>query len=67
MSTFAERLAATTARARYMGVNTIDLTDLFTVEVGGQTEDIVITRETAEYLHARLGDLLGYVCTEEST
>lgn len=57
--TFEERLAAVRARARYMGVNTIDLTDLFTVEIGGQAEDVVITHETAEYLHQQLSDLLG--------
>jgi hypothetical protein len=59
MSTFEERLAAVTARARYMGVNTIDLTDLFTVEIGGQAEDVVITTATAEYLYDQLGLLLG--------
>lgn len=52
-------LAAVTARARYIGINTIDFTDLFTVEIGGQDEDVVITRETAEHLRYQLNFLLG--------
>jgi hypothetical protein len=60
METFAERLAAITARARYMGVNTVDMTDLFTVEIGGQDEDVIITTETAEYLYQQLAYLLGH-------
>lgn len=59
-ATFEERLAAVQARARYMGVNTIDMTDLLTVEIGGQEEDVVITMETAEYLYRQLGFLLGH-------
>jgi hypothetical protein len=55
-----ERLAAVRARARYMGVNTIDMTDLLTVEIGGQEEDVVITMETAEYLYRQLGFILGH-------
>jgi hypothetical protein len=60
MSGFDERVAAIRARARYMGVNTVDLTDLFTVEIGGQDEDVIITTETARYLHRQLTDLLGH-------
>lgn len=59
MTTFDEAVAALTARARFMTVNTIDLTDLLTVEIGGQDEDVVITRATAEYLYDQLGFLLG--------
>jgi hypothetical protein len=58
--TFEERVAAVAARARYMGINTVDLTDLFTVEIGGQEEDVIITTETAEYLYRQLADLLGH-------
>jgi hypothetical protein len=54
-----EALAALQARARYMGVNTVDFTDLFTVEIGGQDEDVIITTETAEYLYAQLACVLG--------
>lgn len=60
MTSFEERLKKITARARYMGVNTVDMTDLFTVEIGGQEEDVIITRDTAEYLYRQLGDLLGH-------
>jgi len=56
---FAERVAAVAARARFVTVNTVDLTDLFTVEICGQAEDVIITTETAEYLWTKLGDLLG--------
>ena len=47
------------ARAQFMTVNTIDFTDLLTVEVGGQDTDVIITMETAEYLYTQLGFLLG--------
>lgn len=61
---FEERVAATRARARFMTVNSIDFTDLFTFEVGGYDEDVVITTETAEYLHHQLGMLLGKPCAD---
>lgn len=47
-------------RARMMTVNTVDLTDLFTVEIGGMDLDVIITPETAEYLYRQLGLLLGH-------
>jgi hypothetical protein len=51
-------------RARYMGVDSVEFFDskpasFFTVEVGGQEDDIIITRETAEYLWDKLGWVLG--------
>lgn len=55
----AERVAELRARAAYMGINTIDLTDLFTVEIGGQDGDVIITTETAEHLYHQLTFLLG--------
>lgn len=46
------------ARARYMGANSIDGTDLITVEVGGQDEDVILTHDSALYLYRQLGMLL---------
>ena len=46
-----------------MTVNSVDFTDgqLFTVEIEGHESDVVISRETAEYLYAQLGFLLGHI------
>jgi hypothetical protein len=54
-----EIVTALRKRARFMTVNTIDFTDLLTVEVGGFEGDVVITTETAEYLYNQLACVLG--------
>jgi hypothetical protein len=52
------------ARAQMLIPDSIEGTDLITVEVGGQPEDIIITRENAEYLHWKLALILGLPCEE---
>lgn len=54
------------ARAQRLIPDTVEGTDLITVEVGGQSGDIILTREYAEYLHWKLALILGLPC-EEST
>ena len=60
----AETEAALRARARMIIPDTIEGTDLFTVEVGGYDGDVILTRENAEYLHWKLALILG-PCKEE--
>lgn len=51
------------ARAQRLIPDSIEGTDLITVEVGGQPEDIILTREYAEYLHWKLALILGLPCS----
>lgn len=60
----AETEAALRARARMLIPDSIEGTDLITVEVGGQPEDIIITREDAVYLHWKLALILGLPCED---
>jgi hypothetical protein len=46
--------------------DSIEGTDLITVEVGGQPEDIILTRKDAEYLHWKLALILGLPCEDQS-
>jgi len=56
--------AALRARARRLIPDSIEGTDLITVEVGGLPDDIILTPEYAEYLHWKLALLLGLPCEE---
>lgn len=47
------------ARAQRLIPDTVEGTDLITVEVQGQSEDVILTREYAEYLHWKLALILG--------
>jgi len=58
--------AALRARAQRLIPDTIMGTDLITVEVGGQPEDIILTPEFAEYLHWKLALCLGLPCEDET-
>ena len=49
-------------RARHIGADSIDGTDLITVEVGGMSTDVILTREGAEYLHWKLALILDLPC-----
>ena len=53
-------------RARRMIADSIDGTDLITVEIGGQPDDVILTREDAKYLHWKLALLLDLPCEQES-
>jgi hypothetical protein len=57
--------AALRARAQILIPDTIVGTDLITVEVGGQSEDIILTQEDAKYLHYKIASILGLPCWEE--
>lgn len=59
--------AALRARARILIPDTIEGTDLITVEVGGQPEDLIITQEHAKYLHYKIASILGLDCWEETS
>lgn len=50
------------ARARMIIPDSIEGTDLITVEVGGYPGDVILTQENAEYLHHKLAMLLGLPC-----
>lgn len=52
------------ARAQRLIPDTIMGTDLITVEVAGQPDDIIITQEYAAYLHWKLALILGLPCEE---
>ena len=56
--------AALRARAQMLIPDTIVGTDLITVEVGGQPEDIILTPDGAKYLHWKLALILGLPCEE---
>jgi len=56
--------AALRARAQRLIPDSIYGTDLITVEVGGLPDDIILTREYAEYLHWKLALVLGLPCEE---
>ena len=56
--------AALRARAQILIPDTILGTDLITVEVGGQSEDIILTQEDAQYLHDKLAMILDAPCVE---
>jgi len=58
--------AALRARARILIPDTIEGTDLITVEVGGQPGDVIITTEHAKYLHYKIACILGLDCWEET-
>lgn len=58
--------AALRARAQHLIPDRIEGTDLITVEVGGQPEDIILTQEHAEYLHWKIALVLGLPCEEGS-
>jgi hypothetical protein len=57
--------AALRARAQMLIPDSIEGTDLITVEVGGMDGDVILTRENAEYLHWKLALILGLPCEEE--
>ena len=65
MATTERSESALRARAQRLIPDSIEGTDLITVEVGGQAEDIILTREHAEYLHWKLALVLGLPCEEE--
>lgn len=54
--------AALRARAVMLIPDSIIGTDLITVEVSGQDQDLIITRKEAEYLHWKLAVVLGLDC-----
>lgn len=62
---FEVEVAALRSRAQMLIPDSIEGTDLITVEVGGQEGDIILTRENAEYLHWKLALILGLPCEEE--
>ena len=64
MSTEDRSEAALRARAQMLIPDTILGTDLITVEVGGQPDDIIITQEFAAYLHWKLALILGLPCED---
>lgn len=65
-TTFEERVAALRARAKGTPtINTIDLTDLYTMEVPGQDTDVILTEDAVRYLHWKCADLLGLLCAED--
>ena len=57
--------AALRARAQKLIPDSIEGTDLITVEVGGQEGDVILTRDDAEYLHWKLALILGLPCEED--
>jgi hypothetical protein len=58
--------AALRARAQMIMADSIEGTDLITVEVGGQPQDVILTRDNAEYLHWKLALLLDLPCEEDA-
>ena len=66
MSTEDRSETALRARAQMLIPDTIMGTDLITVEVGGQPDDIIITQDYAKYLHWKLALILGLPCEEEA-
>jgi len=63
---FDDGVAALRERATLLIPDSIEGTDLITVEVGGQEGDIILTREGAEYLHWKIALILGLPCEEEA-
>ena len=66
MSTEDRSEPALRARAQMLIPDTILGTDLITVEVGGQPEDIILTQKDAAYLHWKLALILGLPCEEDA-
>lgn len=56
--------AALRARAVMVTADSIIGTDLITVEVSGQEQDLIITRKEAEYLHWKLAVVLNLDCAD---
>jgi hypothetical protein len=66
MSTEDRSETALRARAQRLIPDTIMGTDLITVEVGGQPDDIILTPEFAAYLHWKLALILGLPCEDSA-